>query len=411
MLNFKSILRLTLIATMLPVAQFAAAQANLSVTITDTPDPVAAGQNVSYAVKVINSGPSGATNVTLVNQLPTNATFVSANASQGTTINASDTVTGIFGPILSGGSATMTVVVTATTVGTLTDQAGVTSDQTDPDLTNNTASQNTTVVSATSADLGITMTDSPDPAQTGGTISYSMQVVNHGPAAATGVTVTDHVPSSVSIVSATTSNGTVTSSSGTMTATVGALSNGGTANITLVVRANGTGTVTNSASVSGSSSDPTSSNNTAQVSTNVSSGGGGSETGGDVTGEWLAAVCRQDRGPGTRAVLGAKFDYQNNGTGDAPENRLRIWLSEDDVIDTSDTLLVNKPLGALAAGADRVLSGTIVLNYGVNPAGMFLIAVVDANDVIVEDNEDDNIIVSDPIELIEPPKPHPIDLP
>src|SRR5262249_43358696 len=53
------------------------AQADIQVIKTDAPDPVIAGQNVTYTISVTNAGPSDAQNVTLSDTVPTGTTFVS----------------------------------------------------------------------------------------------------------------------------------------------------------------------------------------------------------------------------------------------------------------------------------------------------------------------------------------------
>lgn len=53
--------------------------ADISVTKTDSPDPVNAGTNIAYTITVGNAGPSAA-NVTLTDTVPTNTTFVSLTA-------------------------------------------------------------------------------------------------------------------------------------------------------------------------------------------------------------------------------------------------------------------------------------------------------------------------------------------
>ncbi len=91
--------------------------ADLSVTKTDSPDPVNVGENVTYIIAVANHGPES-TDVTLTDTLPPEVTFVSATPSQGscpTTPNVGDpggTVTCELGNLTGGtGSATVTIVV------------------------------------------------------------------------------------------------------------------------------------------------------------------------------------------------------------------------------------------------------------------------------------------------------------
>src|SRR4029079_16340997 len=52
-----------------------AASADLSVTKVDTPDPVNAGNQITYTVTVTNAGPSNAASVTLSDVLPAGTTF------------------------------------------------------------------------------------------------------------------------------------------------------------------------------------------------------------------------------------------------------------------------------------------------------------------------------------------------
>lgn len=56
-------------------------------------------------------------------------------------------------------------------------------------------------------DLSITQTDAPDPAAFGGALPYSLQVANAGPTPATGVVLTDTLPTTVAFVSATAAQG------------------------------------------------------------------------------------------------------------------------------------------------------------------------------------------------------------
>jgi uncharacterized repeat protein (TIGR01451 family) len=118
------------------------------------------------------------------------------------------------------------------------------------------------------ADLSITKTDSRDPARTGRNLTYTLTVTNSGPAAATGVTVTDDLPGSLRARSFTASQG---SCSGTTTVTcaLGNLAVGASATVTIVVRPSETGTITNTATVTGSEPDTNTANNSASQETTV----------------------------------------------------------------------------------------------------------------------------------------------
>jgi uncharacterized repeat protein (TIGR01451 family) len=64
------------------------AQNDVSVTKSDSPDPVIVGSNLTYTITVNNGGPSNAANVTLSDILPANTTFVSINQPTGWTVSS-----------------------------------------------------------------------------------------------------------------------------------------------------------------------------------------------------------------------------------------------------------------------------------------------------------------------------------
>ncbi len=122
--------------------------ADLSVTKTDSPDPVKAGQNVTYTITVQNNGPDAATGVTLTDQLPRNAGYGSTSTTQGTCSLKPDktAVTCNLGTIASGGTVTVTITVKPNKKGQITNTATVTAaSPPDPNTANNTATATTTV--------------------------------------------------------------------------------------------------------------------------------------------------------------------------------------------------------------------------------------------------------------------------
>jgi uncharacterized repeat protein (TIGR01451 family) len=122
--------------------------ADLSVSKTDSPDPVKAGQNLTYTITVRNNGPDGATGVTLTDQLPRNAGYGSTTTTQGTcALKPSKTEVGCnLGSIASGGSVTVRIVVKPNKKGQITNTAIVSgASPPDPNTANNTASATTTV--------------------------------------------------------------------------------------------------------------------------------------------------------------------------------------------------------------------------------------------------------------------------
>jgi hypothetical protein len=123
-----------------------AKQADLSITKTDSPDPVDPGSNLTYTLTVTNNGPNQATAANVEDPLPSGTTLVSATPSQGT-CTGTTTVSCSLGAINAGASATITIVVEVATTasGTLSNTATVSGSPTDPNSGNNSATATTTV--------------------------------------------------------------------------------------------------------------------------------------------------------------------------------------------------------------------------------------------------------------------------
>jgi uncharacterized repeat protein (TIGR01451 family) len=100
--------------------------ADLSVRITDAPDPVQVGAPLTYLMTVrSNLGPFDRVNVVLVDRLPAGVTFVSATPSAGTCDQTSGTVTCSLGSLSPFESATVRVVVIPTRRGTIQNDVSV----------------------------------------------------------------------------------------------------------------------------------------------------------------------------------------------------------------------------------------------------------------------------------------------
>jgi uncharacterized repeat protein (TIGR01451 family) len=113
--------------------------ANLSVTSSIEPNPVAPGESVTYTLSVTNSGPDSATGVVATDTLPVGASILSATPAPAS-INGSE-LTFNLGSIAGGSTSTITLVVvfpsTATASGVVTNGFSATADESDPDSSNN----------------------------------------------------------------------------------------------------------------------------------------------------------------------------------------------------------------------------------------------------------------------------------
>jgi uncharacterized repeat protein (TIGR01451 family) len=137
---------------------FEAANINLSVVKSDSPDPVGLGDNVVYTLQVHNAGPETANNIVVDDDLSPDTTYVSDD---GGCLHDTGVVTCNIASLASGASATIHITVTvsgtAATGGTL--QASpcdgtedicnfvtVSADENDTDLSDNDDSEPTDVV-------------------------------------------------------------------------------------------------------------------------------------------------------------------------------------------------------------------------------------------------------------------------
>ena len=120
------------------------------------------------------------------------------------------------------------------------------------------------------ADLSVTITDSPDPVITGSNLTYTITVSNNGPGTAQSVAITDELPASVTFVSCTpTVGGICGGADNNRTISFASLDSSSSVTITLVVSVNGVDGIANTVSVMSATSDAASANNSATASTGV----------------------------------------------------------------------------------------------------------------------------------------------
>ena len=176
---------------------------DLAVTVED-PGFVVTGNNFTYSITVTNNGPAQATGVTLTNNLPGAVNFVSATSSQGDISDSGRIVTANLGDLDSGETATVDILVTPIAADLLTNIVSVTSNEPDPDLTNNSIIQTTQVNAELleEADLELTKTVNNLTPNVGELVTFTLTLANNGPGLASRIEVTDLLPPSLSFVSA-----------------------------------------------------------------------------------------------------------------------------------------------------------------------------------------------------------------
>jgi uncharacterized repeat protein (TIGR01451 family) len=241
------------------VAGTVAGTADLAVALTDRPDPASVGQHVFYTVTTRNRGPASATGVRLSVSLPDGASFASASSTKGTCESPVDSmITCRLGEVLPGTKAGVTIDVVPSGPGVMRSEASVRASQADPNLGNNQRSTETTVTEPI-ADISLAMSVEPDPAAVGQLLSYSLDVRNAGPDAATRVRLANDLPSGVVFARAVPSAGKCSSSTrgGRVSCSLGSLAPGANLNVRIGVYPTENGTIRYGASVTADQPDAT----------------------------------------------------------------------------------------------------------------------------------------------------------
>lgn len=262
--------------------------ADLTITKTKTPNPVAQGSSMVSTIGVRNLGPqavpAGGT-ITVTETGAAGETLVSASGT-GWTCGApvANSITCTRPGTLAANANAPDIIVnsTATASGTLTNSASValSGPVSDPVPGNNSVGSGSNSTS-TIADLRLAKSvDLAALNSASSTLTYTLTVTNDGPGTSTNVTITDPVPMFTSSalhgttgIVATPSQGScsINGSNGTVTCNVGTLNNAATATVTVVVtRPMRDGPFTNTATVTSPDiGDPNPANNSASANTTV----------------------------------------------------------------------------------------------------------------------------------------------
>jgi uncharacterized repeat protein (TIGR01451 family) len=171
----------------------AGAGADLGISMTGAPNPVTTGSNLTYSITVTNNGPDSAQGVSVTDTLPAGVTFVSATTSTGS-CSGTAAVTCNLGTFANAATATITIVVTPTAAGTLTNTVNVTSATPDPVTTNNSATTSTTVTGSSAPATHFSVT-APANATAGTAFNVTVTALTATNTTATGYTGTVHFTS------------------------------------------------------------------------------------------------------------------------------------------------------------------------------------------------------------------------
>lgn len=259
------------------------------VSKTAAPDPVVAGQNLTYVITVDNVGPAAATNVVVsdtLGSLVNTGGFQSAVASQGSctpntvTNGTSQNLSCNLGTLNSGAQATVTVVVrpSIAVTGPRINTATVRStDVGDPNQANNSGSV-TSQVTAT-VDVTAAKTATPTTVAAGAPITFVATIGNTGPSTAQTVQMVDTLPSNAAFIDIVSVSGggscapiTAGTVGGTLTCNWASINSGTQQTVNYRMRPLGSATgstVVNSVAATTATAESNTANNSATTSTPV----------------------------------------------------------------------------------------------------------------------------------------------
>ena len=242
--------------------------ADLILSVFPTPDPVAAGHQLTYDITVDNLGPLDATGVTLTDDLPDEVSFVSVEPAA-CQINEG-IVSCDLGTIEAHGFAHVEIVVTApTATGTITNHATVEANEPDLDTSSNIVESAVEVV-APQADLSVSGFAHPDPVVTGEPVTYSLSVFNEGPLEEPAATLTATIPAGATFVDAEPSQGSCSHDAGLVTCSFGSILAFEAAGVEVIVLApSEPGAINSTVAASGTEDDLDPADNTADIAAEV----------------------------------------------------------------------------------------------------------------------------------------------
>lgn len=118
----------------------------------------------------------------------------------------------------------------------------------------------------------------------------------------------------------------------------------------------------------------------------------------DATGVWSKLTQSGKATPKTRIKIKATLILFNKTASEIPSSVLAVYMSDDATLDSdSDLLLKTYKIGKLKAGKQKLKKLSLKLPKGVSATGKYIIALVDADDVLPDTDDINNIIPFGPL--------------
>ena len=207
------------------------------------------GEDLTWTIIVINHGPSAASDVKVLEDIPDSLRLVSYTATKGTFDKNTNIWT--IGKLDNASTVTLKIVTRVLSVGNITNPVDVTTSTPDSNETNNHA--NNTTEASELCDLAIMKSSDYKVYYVGDNMHWIIEVVNYGPSPARGVWVSDVMPSGVKFIRYSASKGNYDKATGNWT--IGTLANGERVTLDILCKVMNPGLITNSAHVTGSGNE------------------------------------------------------------------------------------------------------------------------------------------------------------
>ena len=346
--------------------------ADVKVTKIDNLDPVTVGDTITYTITVTNNGPDTAHDVEMVDVPPSAVILNSVTPSAGS-CSGSTTITCDLGNLANGASATVTIVVTTTVSGKLTNTASVSSEETDTDPDNNSVAQQTTV---TLSDLIVKSLNSVKAAIPGSAIVVTDTTTNKGKVAAPASTTSIYLSTDSKFDAGDTFVGSRTP---TMPPLAPKESSSGSTTLTIPLTTALGKYFLIAVADDGSGIPETKEKNAKARALSVT----------------LPDLVIQSLNGPSSAAAGASVvlsdKTSNKAAVAAGVSTTQFYLSVDAILDGGDVLLGSRSVPAVGAKGSSPGSTTVTIPLATTPGRYFLLAVADGTGTVSEIDDNNNL--------------------